>query len=58
MTTNTQAKVICDKAKHTQGIITPTEVMMLVDFVERALPWCRTDEPVTPEQPDLPMFHD
>lgn len=46
MTTNAQARVICDKAKRTQGIITPTEVIMLVDFVTSVLD-VEGAEPVT-----------
>lgn len=37
MTTPLQAKIICNKARATDGIITPTETLMLVNWVEATI---------------------
>jgi len=37
MTTLTQAKILCKKAHNTSGILTPTETLMLVDWVETTI---------------------
>lgn len=37
MTTLTQAKILCKKAHNTSGILTPTETLMLVNWVETTI---------------------
>ncbi len=55
MTTNAQAKVLFEKARRTQGLLTPTETLMLAEYAEEAY-WLRQPPPKPPEY--YPPKHD